>query len=103
MTRNVLSRDTISLLKDQGGLAIPHVKLKCKALFIRQQLRSITGNSRSRNHIDFWLGTRLRLPLLTSTFYHLEGRVGNEIDCTPKLFQMSLKYISKAVEDGILT
>ena len=41
LTRNVLSRDTVALPKDHGGLNLPHVRLKCKALFMKQLFRSI--------------------------------------------------------------
>ena len=34
ITRNVLSRDTACLPKDRGGLGVPHIRHKCRALFI---------------------------------------------------------------------
>ena len=99
MTRNVLSRDTVCLSKDHGGLGIPHIRLKCRSLFVKQIFRSITGNSRGRDFIDFWLGARLGLPQLSSSFFHLRGRPGRESDATPPLFLSALKFISKSLEE----
>ena len=100
MTKNVLSRDTVCLSKDHGGLGIPHVRLKCRSLFVKQIFRSITGNSRGREVFDFWLGSRLGLPQLTSSFFHLKGRPGRETDSTPPLFSAALKLISKSFDDN---
>ena len=100
MTRNVLSRDTVCLPKDRGGLGIPHIRLKCRALFVKQIFRSITGHNRGREVFDFWLGSRLGLPQLSSTFFHLKGRLGRETDSTPPLFTSALKFILKSFEDN---
>ena len=68
---------------------------------MKQLFRSITGNPRGRNHIDLWLGSRLSLPHLTSTFYHLKGRAGRGTDSTPQIFKTALKFVLKSLEDGI--
>ena len=103
ITNNVLSRDTIYLPKERGGLGVPSIKLKCKALFMRQFFRSIFGKQHGKNHIDFWLGSRLGLPQLTSDYYHLKGKAGSERDCTPPLFCSALSLISEAFADGIFS
>ena len=57
--RNPLPLDTVCLSKDNGGLNIPHLRLKCDALLLRQALRIITLNSRSKDHLGFWFGAEL--------------------------------------------
>ena len=61
MTKNILSRDTVCLPRERGGLNIPNVQLKCKSLFIKQMFRNICSKNGSK-HVDFWLGARLNVP-----------------------------------------
>ena len=100
MTKNVLSKDTVCLRKDRGGLGVPHVKIKCKSLLMRQLFRSITSNHHGRSHI-FWLGPKLGLSQFTSNFFHVRGTTGKEKNSTPSLFIKSLEYVTKSFEDGM--
>ena len=101
MTRNVLTRDTICLPKERGGLGIPHIRIKCKSLFIRQLFRTILDNGKGKQHLDFWLGNRLGLPQLQQKFFHIECKSKKIIDVTPQLFKTSLLYISSCLEKAI--
>ena len=100
LTKNVLSGDTVCLPKERGGLSIPHLRLKCRSLFMKQMLRSISGNGKGKEHVDFWLGDRLSLPQLSSCFHYLK-RLNK--DCTPQIFTTTLSYISEALDDGTIT
>ena len=100
LTNNVVSRDTVCLPKDKGGLGIPHVRIKCKSLFAKQTFRNIIGGG--KYHYDFWLGKRLGIDGLESEFYHIKGRVGRETDYTPKLFLSALDTVSEIFEKGIV-
>ena len=42
-TNNVLSKDTVCLPREKGGLGVPHLQHRSKALFISQLIRTITG------------------------------------------------------------
>ena len=100
MTKNVLSRETVCLSKERGGLAVPHLRIKCKSLRIKQMLRNITGTEKGKEHIDFWLGERLGLPQLSSSLYHL--RKQNQ-DSTPVFFTSALTDITEALSNGVFT
>ena len=70
---------------------------------MKQIFRSIFGRQHGRDHLDFWLGSRLGLPPLTSKYYHLKGKVGEEQDSTPTLFCTALDFISESIEDGLFS
>ena len=103
LTNNVLSRDTICLPKERGGLGVPHLRLKCKSLFLKQMFRAITGQGQSRDHYDFWLGKRMNIPFLPSYLHHIRGVRGSEKDITPPFFTYSLKLINEVFNDNIIT
>ena len=103
ITRNVLSKDTVCLPKGKGGLALPHLRLKCRSLFVKQIFRNIFGRGNGKNHVDFWLGERLGIPGLGSQFFHLKGRPGAETDATPDLFKYTLKCVNDLLEGGTVS
>ena len=53
--------------------------------------------------LTFGLAKDLDFPLYLQNSYHIKGRVGSERDVTPPLFQIALDYISKSLDDGLLT
>ena len=67
IVRNVLSKATVSLPKNKGGLGLPCIRLKCRSLFMRQIFRTLHNGNRDCKHYDFWIGNRLNLPNLVST------------------------------------
>ena len=101
MTRNVLSRETVCLPKSQGGLGIPHIRLKCMSLFIKQMCRNILSRGNSKSHIDFWLGSRIGLTSLDSEMFHIKKFKGKLVDTTPDLFNITLKYFTDCYANGI--
>ena len=103
ITNNVISKETVCLPREKGGLGIPNIRIKCRALFIKQLLRTISGRKHGRDHIDFWLGNRLRIPSLDFCFYHLKGKIGKETDCTPPIYLTTLDYITEALEDDVFS
>ena len=103
LTNDVLPRDTVCLPRERGGLGIPHLKLRCKSLFLRQIFRSVTGQGQSKDHFDFWLGKRMNIPFLQSCFYHITGARGSERDLTPQLFKYALNVINQVFDENIIT
>ena len=67
---------------------------------MKQCFRNITWNFRGCDHIDFWLGSKLGLSQLSSSFHHLKR---NNIDCTPGIFSTALKFITDAISNGRFT
>ena len=58
------------------------------------------GNKHGRSHIDFWLGSRLDLPSLSSTYHHLLKRNGRAVDSTPPLYKFAFSIVSNCKTDG---
>ena len=103
ITNNVLARTTVCLSKDRGGLGIPCIRLKSKALFMRNIFRTIHGNSQGLRHYDFWLGKRLKLSQVSSHFFHLKGTVGKERDNTSSLFLVAFDYVTECLSGDYFT
>ena len=45
---------------NEGGLALPNIQAKCDALFVKHLTRILCRESRSRDHLLYWIGLRLR-------------------------------------------
>lgn len=45
---------------NDGGLALPNIQAKCDALFVKHLTRILCRESRSRDHLLYWIGLRLR-------------------------------------------
>ena len=43
-----------------GGLGLPNIQAKCDALFIKHLTRILSKDCRSRDHLLYWVGLRLR-------------------------------------------
>ena len=70
---------------------------------MKQMFRNITGSSKSAEHVDFWLGGKLNLPYLTSSFHHIKGRARKERDNNPPLFLYAFQHITEALDKSYVT
>ena len=43
-----------------GGLGLPNIQAKCDALFVKHLTRILSKDCRSRDHLLYWIGLRLR-------------------------------------------
>ena len=103
ITRNVLPKSTVCLSLERGGLGVPCVRLKCRALFLRQIFRCIQAKKKGFEHYNFWLGSRLEIPQLTNEYFHLERKQGRVKDSTSEHFLSALKYVHELFSGGYLT
>ena len=104
MTRNVMSKSVVALPKERGGLNLPEVGLKCEVLWVRQMIRMLTS-TRTRKHLQFWLGGKLEVEGLQEEWFVLRERArpgARLVVVTVPYFQKWMAKVKRARAKGVL-
>ncbi|MCP3679355.1 MAG: hypothetical protein GY782_03445 [Gammaproteobacteria bacterium] len=81
-----VKRDVVSLPKLRGGLGFTSLKLKTNALLLKQCFRMLLAGGNSRQHLNFWMGGRMRCDLVPDVYHHIRELRRGVADTTAPLF-----------------
>ena len=104
ITRNVLGKATVALPVKRGGLNLPTVGLRCEVLRVRHLVRMMLS-SRTKKHLNFWLGKSLDCEVLEEEWYVMRrgvGRGAKPVVITSPYFERWAALFKRARNKGVL-
>ena len=86
VSKHHIKHDILSLPNVRGGLGFTRLRLKTNSLLLRQCFRMLAVVENSRQHLNFWIGGRMRCDLVSDVFHHVRKRGRGVTDTTAPLF-----------------
>merc|ERR1712082_587866 len=75
---------------ERGGLGFTRLKLKTNALLLKQCFRMLLAGGNSRQHLNLWIGGRIRCDLVPDVYHHIRDLRRWGVDTNAPLFVESL-------------
>ena len=97
-----LPLEEISNPVEKGGLGLPSLRRKARALFLKQTMRLVQKtDSKEHLHVEFWLGDRLQLQGVGGHYSHYELDTG-PVEVIPEHYMYMMKLVKQGIKDEVI-